>query len=143
MELKEIAKTLGLPDDATEEQILAAINKNQPDKPKYIEDYDLSKLKIQEAELIKLKGRYKKLYVLDVIIDPTEAYQFIVARPSRDLIKAFKENISDSDKLNDLIEKNMIVGGDLDALEDGVVYGKVMKELGKVVNQGHAFLGKA
>lgn len=143
MELKEIAQTIGLPENSTEKQVMAALSERDKGAPAHIEIYDISKLRISEPEFDALKARHKNLYVLDVVIDPTESYQFITCRPSRDMLRAVNESKGNINKINDLIEKNMVVGGDIDALDDGVVYGRVMKALGKIVNQGQTFLGKA
>lgn len=100
-------------------------------------------LKIPKADFEALQAKHGKLYVLDVIIDESEKYQFVVCRPSRDTISAIAANKDNLTKANDIIIKNMVVGGDLDALDDGIVFARVLKELGGIVKQGQSFLTKA
>lgn len=100
-------------------------------------------LKMPKADFEALQAKHGKLYVLDVIIDESEKYQFAVCRPSRATISAIASNKDNLTKANDIIIKNMVVGGDLEALDDGIVFARVLKELGGIVKQGQSFLTKA
>lgn len=100
-------------------------------------------LKISMPEFEQLKARYGKLYVVDVNIDEDEKYQFYVCRPTRDLLSAIASNKDDLNKANNMILKNMVVGGDMDALDDGVVYAALMANIAKIIKQGTSFLSKA
>lgn len=105
--------------------------------------FDMKDLKMPAAEFDDLKAKYKNLYVLNVDLDEAEKYQFIVRRPSRDVINAMASNKDNITKANDILIKGMVVGGDMDALDDGVVYTNLLKQLGSIVSQGQSFLAKA
>lgn len=109
---------------------------------KSIKQAEITKLKIPEAEFRELKAKYGKLYVVDIQVDEDEAYQFIVRRPTRVLIEAVADT-KDITKTNDMIIKGMVVGGDRDALEDGLVYSALMSKLGEVMQSASGFLSKA
>lgn len=104
---------------------------------------NIENLKIPIAEFEQLKAKYGKLYVIDIKMDEDEIYQFIVRRPTRDLLSALAKNKDDIDKANELIIKNMVVAGDISTLDDGLVYGKLMQETAKLMKQGVGFLSKA
>ena len=108
-----------------------------------MESFNLENLKISVTEFEQLKAKYGKLYVVNINIDTDENYQFIIRRPTRQLLSAIAVNKDDLDKANDLIIKNMIVSGDTDSLDDGIVYARLMKEVRAIMEQGSAFLGKA
>lgn len=103
---------------------------------------DLSKLKMPEAQFQELKAKFGKLYVIDVKLDDDESYQFVVKRPTRTLIEAVSDT-KDITKMNDMVIKNMVVGGDVDALDDGLVYAELMKRLGVIMKSASGFLSKA
>lgn len=103
---------------------------------------DLANLKMPEAQFQELKARFGKLYIIDVVLDKDECYQFIVKRPTRILIEAVSD-AKDTTKMNDMIIKNMVVGGDMDALDDGLVYAELMKKLGGIMKSASGFLSKA
>lgn len=99
-------------------------------------------LKIPLSEFTALKTKHKHLYVLNIRLAEDESYQFIACRPSRsliDLIATTKEVA----KVNDLLMKNMIVAGDREALDDGLVYTAVLRELTKITRQATGFLARA
>ncbi len=98
---------------------------------------------VTQEEFTKLQATHGKLYVLDIMIDKDESYQYIAKRPTRQLLSAIAEHKDDIDAANDLILKNMIVAGDLKALDDGIVYGQLMKEMGALMQHGTSFLSKA
>lgn len=104
---------------------------------------NVENLKIPIAEFEQLKTKYGKLYVIDIKLDEDEIYQFVVRRPTRDLLSALAKHKDDIDKANDLIIKNMVVAGDKNALDDGLVYARLMKETSKIIEQGSSFLSKA
>lgn len=105
--------------------------------------FDMTKLKMPQSEFDELKAKYKRLFVLGVDLDEDEKYQFIVRRPSRQVIDAMAHNKDDISKANDILIKNMVVGGDMEALDDGVVYANLLKQLAGIVKQGQSFLAKA
>lgn len=108
-----------------------------------IGSFNVENLKIPIELFKELQARYKKLYVIDILIDKDETYQFIVCRPKRDLLSALAKYKDNIDKANELIIKNMVVGGDIEALDDGIVYARLMKDIAKIIEQGQSFLSKA
>jgi len=106
--------------------------------------FDVSKLKCMSAEEFgALKDRYGRLFVIDVLIDDDESYQFILKRPCRAITLAVADLGDNFEAVNDLIIKNLLVGGDKDALDDGIVYNAFMRQVGKVMEQGKSFFTKA
>lgn len=105
--------------------------------------FNADNLKIPLAEFEQLKAKHGKLYVIDIQIDEDEKYQYIVCRPTRNLLSAIAKYKDDLDKANDLILKNMVVAGDMEALEDGIVFARLMKDTAKIIQQGTSFLFKA
>lgn len=107
-----------------------------------VSKFDPGKIKIPEGQFNELKAKHGKLYVIDVTIDDDESFQFIARRPSRSLIDAIAST-KDLTKSNDMIVKNMILAGDTDALDDGLVYSSLLKSLGGVMKTATNFLSKA
>ncbi len=78
-------------------------------------------------------------------ITPAELYQFLVKRPDRGLIKMLLP-LAQSGKLDEFTDKaikNLIVGGDTDALEDGIVFMGVSSQLKDMIAPAQTFLSKA
>lgn len=91
---------------------------------------------IAKTLLAKYKGE---------IIEPGEQYQFLVKRPDRTLIRmltSLGEN-KDYDGFNDKAIKNLVVGGDIDKLDDGLVYVGISQQLLSLVQPEKSFLSKA
>lgn len=99
-------------------------------------------LKIPRSEYNALKAKHKHLYVLDVKLAEDETYQFIAIRPSRLLIDLIAET-KEVSQVNDKLIKNMIVAGDRESLDDGLVYTAVLRELAKITRQATGFLTRA
>ena len=100
-------------------------------------------LRIPMERFNELKAKHGRLYVVNISIEEDEHYQFIVCRPSRSLLSAIASYQDNMEKANDLIIKNMVLDGDLDALDDGLVYAKLMEQVASIMSQGTAFLQKA
>jgi hypothetical protein len=98
---------------------------------------------VTQAEFSALQAKYGKLYVIDVLIDDDETYQFILRRPTRQHMEMMESYKNDTGKINDLVIKNLVIAGDMEALDDGIVYARLMAETGKIVTQASAFLYRA
>jgi len=113
--------------------------------------------KISESEISSLKAKYKHITIITVVVEPEqkddlgeivkpeESYQFAVRRPDRGHISmlmplAEKKAI---DEFADKAVKNLVVGGDIEALEDGLVYMGVVAQLKEVIMPYQSFLAKA
>lgn len=106
--------------------------------------FDISRLKAVSREAFaELQAKYKHLYVIDVVVDKGEAYQFILRRPTRDIIMALGDT-NDATKRSDMIIKNLVVAGNEDnVLDDGVVFSAFMSRFAEILNDAQHFLFKA
>lgn len=79
------------------------------------------------------------------LLEPGEQYQFIAKRPDRGLIKMLLPlaETKQIDEFADKAVKNLIVGGDLTALDDGIVYMGVVSQLRLMISPEQSFLSKA
>jgi hypothetical protein len=79
------------------------------------------------------------------ILTPVEQYQFIVRRPDRSLIKLLTTAATDNDidKFFDIASKNLIIGGDTDFLDDGLVYQGFVEQVKQLISPAHSFLSPA
>ena len=78
-------------------------------------------------------------------IEPGEQYQFLVRRPDRGLIKMLLPlaEARKIDEFSDKAVKNLIVGGDTKALEDGIVFMGVVAQLRRMISPAQSFLSNA
>lgn len=109
-----------------------------------ITEFDFETLTaVSVQEFTELRAKYGKLYVINIKIDETESYQYILRRPTRqhlEMIESYKNDLSGA---NNIIIKNLVVAGDREALNDGIVYAAFGVEAGKIVGQAQSFLYKA
>jgi hypothetical protein len=79
------------------------------------------------------------------VTEEGEQYQFLIKRPDRGLIKMLLP-LAEAKKIDEFAEKavkNLIVGGDMAALEDGIVYMGVVSQLRQTISPAQSFLSKA
>jgi hypothetical protein len=79
------------------------------------------------------------------VVDEGEKYQFAVRRPDRGLIKMLMP-LAQQKKLDEFSEKgvkNLVVAGDMEALEDGLVFMGVVQQLQELIAPYESFLSKA
>lgn len=78
-------------------------------------------------------------------IETGEQYQFIAKRPDRGLIKMLLPiaEAKQIDEFADKAVKNLIVGGDMTALDDGLVYMGVVAQLKEIIQPAQSFLANA
>ncbi len=98
---------------------------------------------ITQAEFDELEAKYRHLYIIDIAFDENERYQFIARRPTKEVIEAVSRNKDNTFKVADLIITNMIVAGDRDSLEDGIVYSRVLECLTGIMKDGKKLFTKA
>lgn len=79
------------------------------------------------------------------ILEEGEQYQFLAKRPDRGLIKMLLPiaEAKQIDEFADKAVKNLIVGGDMNALEDGLVYMGVVAQLKEIIQPAQSFLASA
>lgn len=110
---------------------------------------------IPAAELEQLKSKYGKLKILSVVIEPPtydengklidkgEIYYYAVRRPDPGHVRMLMSyaKSGDIDKYVEVAIKNLIIAGDMDALEkDGLVYMGVTTQLEEVLKPYQSFL---
>ncbi|GHV40449.1 hypothetical protein FACS1894179_07010 [Bacteroidia bacterium] len=98
---------------------------------------------VSQTEFDELEAKNGRLYIIDIVFDEKERYQFIARRPKKQVMDAVAKNKADISKANEIMLKNTIVAGDLDLLDDGVIYARVLKEIGQIFKEGQSFLTKA
>lgn len=113
--------------------------------------------KITETALAELKAKYKHIKVITVVvepekkdkngkvIDPGESYEFAARRPDRGHVSMLLPlaNSGAIDEFADKAIKNLIVGGDIEALDDGIVYMGVVSRLKELMQPAVSFLKTA
>jgi hypothetical protein len=79
------------------------------------------------------------------VLEEGEQYQFLVKRPDRSLIKMLLPlaEARQTGDFSDKAVKNLVVGGDMAALEDGIVYMGVVSQLRQMISPAQSFLSKA
>lgn len=91
---------------------------------------------VTQTEFDALQAKYRHLYLVDVNFSDAEKYQYVVRRPTRAVIEAVTSNSENPFKVADLMISNMIVAGDVDALDDGVLFNRVVEQLTGIVKDG-------
>ena len=92
----------------------------------------------------ELKAKYgKRLKMVTITIADDESYEFAVVRPSRHVIMAMASKKDDLEAANDILIKNCVQGGDMEALEDAAVYTKMVETLGEMIAGAQAFIKNA
>jgi hypothetical protein len=107
--------------------------------------YDLNNLTCLTREQFEgLRTKYGRLYIIDVVIDEDEKYQFVVRRLSRDVQNQIEKYANDPNKVSDLVIKNLVVAGnENNALDDGVVFKQFSQAIIPIISAGQSFFGKA
>lgn len=98
-----------------------------------------------EDNELELKAAKALTHLNGTIIEEGEQYQFLIKRPDRSLIKMLLP-LAQGGHIDDFAEKgvkNLVVGGDMDALEDGIVFMGVVSQLKEMIAPAQAFLSKA
>ncbi|MDR1408267.1 MAG: hypothetical protein LBJ23_09520 [Tannerella sp.] len=98
---------------------------------------------VTQEEFNSLEAKYKHLYILDITFDAGERYQFIARRPTKDVIQAMGSKKDEPFHIADMMIKNMIVGGNTEDLEDGVVYSRTIELLTGIAKSGKKLFTKA
>ncbi len=123
---------------------------------KTLETYLKENCTISKTELDALKAKYGKVKIITVVIEEPErddagnvvaceAYYFVVCRPSKSQVRMLTAlaQKGDDDKFVSSAIKNLVVGGDTSALEDGLVYMGITTQLQGLLKPYTSFLTKA
>lgn len=79
------------------------------------------------------------------VVEEGKQYQFLVKRPDRSLIKMLLP-LAQGGKIDDFADKavkNLVIGGDMDNLDDGIVFMGVVSQLKEMIAPAQAFLSNA
>ncbi len=124
-------------------------------KNKTLKEYLAENCTISKEDLSALKNKYGKIQIITVVIDEPvrdeegavidagEVYYFVSRRPTQKLIRMLKSLAKDEDKFISSAVKNLVVGGDMDALDDGLVYIGIASQLQSILKPYTSFLTKA
>ena len=112
---------------------------------------------ITQAQIDDLKIKYGKIKIITVVaeegekdeqgnpVSPDEVYQFLVRRPDRSMIKMLLP-LAESRQLDEFADKavkNLVIGGDIDKLDDGIVFMGVVSQLKEMISPAQSFLSNA
>lgn len=125
-------------------------------KTKTLKEYLDEKCTISKEDLNRLKAKYGKVKVITVVVEEPErdadgnvvaceAYYFAVRRPDQGQVRMLTSfaKKGDEDKFVSSAIKNLVVGGDMEALEDGLVYMGITIQLQGLLKPYQSFLAKA
>ncbi|MCT4590512.1 MAG: hypothetical protein N4A71_21980 [Carboxylicivirga sp.] len=93
----------------------------------------------------KIEAAKSLTHLNGTVLEDGEQYQFVVKRPDRGLIKMLLP-LAQSGKLDDFADKavkNLVVDGDMDELDDGLVFMGVVTKLKAMIAPAKTFLSKA
>ncbi|MCT4644371.1 MAG: hypothetical protein N4A74_05230 [Carboxylicivirga sp.] len=93
----------------------------------------------------KIEAAKSLTHLNGTVLEDGEQYQFLVKRPDKGLIKMLLPLAQDG-KIDDFAEKaikNLVVDGDMDELDDGIVFMGVVTKLKAMISPAKSFLSKA
>lgn len=92
----------------------------------------------------ELKTKYgKRLKHVTVQVDEDERYDFLIIRPNKNILLAMAKKKDDLEEANDILIRNCVAAGDMEALEDSAVYTSVLTAIGQLIAGQAAFISKA
>ena len=92
-------------------------------------------------EIKKLKAKHGEGLQGVVITVDGQSHEFVIKKPSRNVIEAIAETTEIS-KQNDILLQNCVVHGDAAAYEDGDVYLELIRHIGGLQGQAVSELKK-
>lgn len=95
-------------------------------------------------EHAELKTKYgKRLKHVTVQVDEDERHDYLIIRPNKNILLAMAKKKDDLEEANDILIKNCVAAGDMEALEDSAVYTSVLTAIGQLIAGQAAFISKA
>lgn len=92
----------------------------------------------------KLKTAFgKRLKHVTVQVDTDERYDYLIVRPTKDTLLAVAKKKDDLEAANDILIKNCVKAGNMEAMEDSTVYTSVLTAIGQLIAGQAAFISKA
>lgn len=97
-----------------------------------------------EGEHAELKTKYgKRLKHVTVQVDEDELYDYLIVRPEKNILLAMAKKKDNLEEANDILIRNCVVAGNMEALEDSAVYTSVLTAIGRLIGGQAAFISKA
>ena len=98
----------------------------------------------KEEEHAELKTKYgKRLKYVTVQVDEDERYDYLIVRPSKNILLAMAKKKDDLEEANDILIRNCVASGNMKALDDSAVYTSVLTAIGQLIAGQAAFISKA
>ena len=98
----------------------------------------------KEEEHAELKTKYgKRLKYVTVQVDEDERYDYLIVRPSKNILLAMAKKKDDLEVANDILIRNCVAAGNMKALDDSAVYTSVLTAIGQLIAGQAAFISKA
>jgi len=92
----------------------------------------------------ELKVKYgKRLKHVTVQVDEDERYDYLITRPNKNILLAMAKKKDDLEEANDILIRNCVAAGNMEALEDSAVYTSVLTAIGQLIAGQTAFISKA
>lgn len=97
-----------------------------------------------EEEHAGMKLKYgKRLKHVTVQVDEDERYDYLIVRPNKNILLAMAKKKDDLEEANDILIRNCVAAGNMEALEDSAVYTSVLTAIGQLIAGQAAFISKA
>jgi len=98
----------------------------------------------KEEEHAELKTKYgKRLKHVTVQVDEDERYDYLIVRPSKNILLAMAKKKDDLEEANDILIRNCVAADNMKALDDSAVYTSVLTAIGQLIAGQAAFISKA
>lgn len=92
----------------------------------------------------ELKTKYgKRLKHVTIQVDEDERYDYLIIRPDKNILLAMAKKKDDLEEANDILIRNCVAAGNMEALEDSAVYTSVLTAIGQLIAGQAAFISKA
>ena len=70
-------------------------------------------------------------------------YEELIVRPKKNILLAMAKKKDDLEEANDILIRNCVAAGNMEALEDSTVYTSVLTAIGQLIAGQAAFISKA
>ncbi|MFS2572860.1 hypothetical protein AAH134_20680 [Bacteroides thetaiotaomicron] len=92
----------------------------------------------------EMKEKYgRRLKHVTVQVDEDERYDYLIVRPGKNVLLAMAKKKEDLEEANDILIRNCVAAGNMEALEDSAVYTSVLTAIGELIAGQAAFISKA
>ena len=85
----------------------------------------------------------EKALIVDFTEDEDERYDYLIVRPKKNILLAMAKKKDDLEEANDILIRNCVAAGNMEALEDSTVYTSVLTAIGQLIAGQAAFISKA